>query len=174
MAEDRYRLLRGVVLASLAASASAPAPGAEGSFEDFSGAVVVAPRDLGPRDQNAVRMLVEEIEERTRIRLTVAHEWPDATVPVVAVGPVSRLPEFGGPWAGPAGALDEQGYRLRTGRQGRAAPAAWVVGADSRGVLFGVGRLLREMRLAKDRIRLPDALDIRTAPAYRLRGLRCR
>lgn len=137
---------------------------------DFSQAVVVSPRDLAPREQTAIRMLLEEVEKRSRIRLATAHEWPASSVPVVAVGPVARLDELGGPWTGPEGELAAEGYGLRSEEGEREAPTAWVVGADSRGVLYGVGRLLREMRLGKDRIQLAADLDIETAPAYGLRG----
>ncbi len=174
MERSGRRFLRWAIFALLVAFASATALRAdEQSLEDFSEAVLVVPRDLGRRDQGAVRMLVEEIEKRTLVRLTAAHEWPESSVPVVAVGPVSRLQEFGGPLPASSrdmGDLGEEGYLLRTGREGRQAPAAWVVGRDSRGVLFGVGRLLREMRLERNRVRIPGGLEIKTSPAYPLRG----
>ena len=46
----------------------------------------------------------------------------------------------------------------------------WVVGNDPRGVLFGVGKLLREMHLQPGRASVADNLEIATAPKYRLRG----
>jgi hypothetical protein len=45
-----------------------------------------------------------------------------------------------------------------------------VAGNDDRGVLFGVGRLLRELRLSKRHAALPSALNIATTPKYPLRG----
>src|SRR5207248_9716171 len=45
-----------------------------------------------------------------------------------------------------------------------------VLGSDVRGVLFGVGRLLRSLRMSRDRILCPAEMDIATAPAYPLRG----
>src|SRR5205807_8095400 len=48
--------------------------------------------------------------------------------------------------------------------------AVFVVGNDARGVLFGVGRLLREMHLARDRVTLADDLRLASAPRYPLRG----
>jgi hypothetical protein len=46
----------------------------------------------------------------------------------------------------------------------------FVIGNDSRGVLFGVGRLLRELRLRRGKIFLTSELNIATAPKYPLRG----
>src|SRR5204863_7267920 len=62
-----------------------------------------------------------------------------------------------------------EGYQIGTATRG-AAPVVWVAGNDARGVLFGVGRLLRELRLDRYRITLPSALRIDTAPQTPLRG----
>ena len=43
-------------------------------------------------------------------------------------------------------------------------------GNDARGVLFGVGRLLRELRMDRDRVLLPSAFRIATAPRIPVRG----
>jgi hypothetical protein len=45
-----------------------------------------------------------------------------------------------------------------------------VVGNDSRGVLFGVGRLLRELRTTDASVQLPADFQLETAPQYPLRG----
>jgi hypothetical protein len=45
-----------------------------------------------------------------------------------------------------------------------------VVGHDARGVLFGTGRLLRELRMTRDSVKLPGPLAINSAPAVAIRG----
>ncbi|MBS0261136.1 MAG: hypothetical protein JSS02_04205, partial [Planctomycetes bacterium] len=45
-----------------------------------------------------------------------------------------------------------------------------IAGEDERGVLFGVGRLLRELRFARGSIHLPDGFVQATAPETSLRG----
>ena len=45
-----------------------------------------------------------------------------------------------------------------------------VVGDDSRGVLFGVGKLLRSLEMSRDRIVLRTPLQVTTAPAMPIRG----
>ena len=45
-----------------------------------------------------------------------------------------------------------------------------VLGADTRGVLFGVGRLLRELRMQRGSVRVPASLDIVSTPQVALRG----
>lgn len=138
----------------------------------FQNAVVVAPEGLSKVEQNAILLLVEEVEKRTQIRLPVSSKWPASTVPVIAVAPVDRIAEFAGPRSAGltfAGPREPEGFQLRI--QGSREPGTvWVVGNDSRGILFGIGRLLREMRMSRQEILLPRAFDLATAPRFPLRG----
>src|SRR5690606_30224344 len=45
-----------------------------------------------------------------------------------------------------------------------------VVGKDARGVLYGIGKLLRKMEMDKGKILLPDDLKIASSPKYPIRG----
>jgi hypothetical protein len=66
--------------------------------------------------------------------------------------------------------MHEEGYMLRSGSD---KDGAWiaVVGADERGLLFGVGRLLRSIDFSRQEARLTSAsLNIVSHPEYRLRG----
>jgi hypothetical protein len=141
---------------------------------DLKNAVVVAPAGLSGPEKKAVTMLVEEVEKRAHIRWPESSVWPTTNVPVIAVGPRSALDDFGGPHnqslkqemtgAGPA-----EGFRLCM-KQSQGEPAVFVIGNDARGVLFGVGRLLRELRMGRWGVSLDGELDITTAPKYPLRG----
>jgi hypothetical protein len=140
---------------------------------DLRHAVVLAPAGLTGPEQRAVRMLVEEAEKRTHLLWPETNAWPGANVPVIAVGPVSQLEQFAGPFAAElrpaAGATNAEGFHLCV-KQSPGTSAVFVVGNDARGVLFGVGRLLRELHMARGRVTLDDDLDIVTAPKYPLRG----
>ena len=46
----------------------------------------------------------------------------------------------------------------------------FVIGNDERGVLFGVGKLLRSLEMSRDRVALRATLDVTTAPAMPIRG----
>jgi hypothetical protein len=138
------------------------------SAVDLSRAVVVTPADLSLQEQKAVELLLDEVFKRTRIRWQVSHAWPAGAEPVVAVGPAASLASFAGKFADalraePAGKAE--GFRIRG--QG---PHVAVVGNDARGVLFGIGYLLRHMHLNPGKITLDDDLNVTSAPAYPLRG----
>ena len=116
---------------------------------DITGAVVVAPKTFTEREQRAVKMLVEEAAKRSQITWRVVDAPP-------ASGVVIHLLRGSGP---------AEGYRLTV-----AGNRITISGNDERGVLYGAGRFLREMRARRGTVEFPDRLDIVTAPETRLRG----
>jgi hypothetical protein len=151
---------------SAARSAPAPAP----AMLDLSRAVVVTPPALTGPERKAVELLVVDVARRSGIDWKVLTNWPAGNAPVVAVGRSSDS-AFTGPFApffkGGARSRPAEGYRIRTEAKG---PAVLVAGNDARGVLFGVGRLLRELRTTEGRVLLPSAFQLETGPRYPLRG----
>lgn len=118
-------------------------------------------------------MLVEEVEKRTRLIWPAMNTWPSSNAPIIAVGPASELVKFAGPYSkellSVRHAGGPEGYRLCV-KRGAASSAVFVIGNDERGVLFGVGRLLRELHMQRGGATLSDDLDVTTAPKYPLRG----
>jgi len=135
---------------------------------DLTRAVVVTPEGLSAQVNKAVEMFVDEVQKRTQIRWQVTHKWPAAGQSVVAVGPASALKGFAGKYAdelakAPVGKAE--GFHIL----GKSNDVL-VVGNDARGVLFGIGYLLRHMHLNPGKITLADNLNVTTAPKYPLRG----
>ncbi len=52
----------------------------------------------------------------------------------------------------------------------RTGDTVHIVGVDQRGVLYGVGELLRQLTFAQNTVELSDSLAIRSAPAFEVRG----
>jgi hypothetical protein len=141
---------------------------------DLRKAVIVCPANLSKSEAKALDLLVEEVQKRTLIRWPVAHAWPADSIPVIAVGPAAQLHAFAGRYAQDVTAAGTgrtaEGYRIRVERQGRAAPVILLIGNDSRGMLFGIGRLLRELHLSRGSVGLAGDLNVSTAPRFPLRG----
>jgi len=140
------RLRRALKMTVLGVAGAAAAP------LDLSQAVLVAAPGFTRHEQKAVSVLVEEVEKRTLIR------WPMA-----AARPASGAPSVvlqRGAQGGPA-----EGFRIRTHPGG-----VEVTGNDARGLLFGVGHLLRSLSMEQGSVKLPEALNLTTAPKYSLRG----
>jgi hypothetical protein len=144
------------VTRALAIILAAVAPAAIAA--DLTHAIVVAPAALSGPERKAVSLLIDSVRERTRITWPSVAASPGAGQPVVTI---QRAPA-GTP-------LPAEGYRLRTFDNG-GAPGVQIVGNDERGVLFGVGGLLRALEMRRDSVILPGPLDIQTAPKYALRG----
>jgi hypothetical protein len=113
---------------------------------DLSSAHLTLPAGLSKQELKAVEMLRDEIEKRTLIRLPIGG----------TSGPAIVLSHGRGP---------AEGYSLST-----TTSQAAIAGNDARGVLFGIGRLLREAHLRRGSITIANNLNIVTAPKYALRG----
>jgi hypothetical protein len=140
---------------------------------NLTNAVVVSPPSLTAQEKQAVRMLIEEAEKRTHIRWQEDHAWPTSNIPVVAVGPISAQDQLADRYQqalqARRGAQGVEGYRLSV-QTGTENPAVFVLGNDARGMLFGVGRLLRELHMRHGSITIADDLETSAVPKYQLRG----
>ena len=137
---------------------------------DLTNCVVVNP---APEAAVAVQVLIEEAEKRCGIR------WQTAVPGVPIFG--ATIHAFTRKSAGRAEpklaaalhasqTLSAEGFVIRSGQD---ASGTWiaVVGADDRGLLFGVGQLLRLIQFDPQRATVaPDRLSITTQPKYSLRG----
>lgn len=144
-------------------------------MEDLNNAVVIAPPGLTRREQKAVQVLIEEVEKRSGIRWPVAEDQPSqVSGAIILVGSPQSLR------ASHANLLremnleadlpsDAESFRLRTLHHSGGSLFV-ILGADERGVLFGVGEFLRRIRMTKGKVFAPVSLDYKSAPKYRLRG----
>jgi hypothetical protein len=141
---------------------------------DLRNAVVVArPGPLPNAEKTAAVVLIEELEKRTGLRLATSVTWPQGKT-VVAITSQARVPA----WSHtvpvrPGNQLPEtraEGYRLYVESGKNAASTVWVIGADPRGTLYGVGQLLRRIDWAQGAATIASTLDVATAPAYSIRG----
>lgn len=142
---------------------------------DLSEAVIVHPAELSTPEKKAVLMLQDEVEKRAQIRWRTSTQWPANAKAVIALGQSKAWPIFAGrfstePPLRPA-ANRSEGFDLRMRPATTQSPATLLLaGYDSRGVLFGVGHLLRHLRMERGKISIPDDYQIATAPKYALRG----
>jgi hypothetical protein len=153
--------------------ASPPSRAGESDLVDLTHSTIVTPTSLSVVERTAIRVLVEEVEKRTTLRLPVATQWPADSVPVIAVGPLATSSRWASAGLRGAAAVDapgREGYRVAVNTAGRPAAAVLVFGADARGVLFGVGRLLRELRMGGRTLGVPRSFAVVSTPYVGLRG----
>jgi hypothetical protein len=135
---------------------------------DIANAVVLTRAGAEQGEQVAAAVLTEEVRARTGLEWQAASQWPSGA-PVVALALGSSDGLAGK--ALPARLRDNapEGFSVWTDVAQADAPIVWIVGADARGLLYGVGYLLRQLEWSEGRATLP-ALDIKTAPEYAIRG----
>lgn len=134
---------------------------------DLTRAAVVVERESSGRERLAARMLVEEVERRSGVRWDVRTEGQDLEGAIgIAVGrnPVMNR-RLGQLLVSVGGRAGSEGYQIVAEPGGLA-----VVGNDERGVLFGVGRLLRELRMDRGKVAVPADFHLASAPRMSLRG----
>ncbi len=146
---------------------------AAGQVIDFSKAVlVISPEIHSPVKETAVRVLQEEVAQRTSINLQLASKLENT--PVIALATkmdkdINGLPVpfwIGGknPWAS-----KPEGFRIFLEKK-NGKDILWLIGADDRGVIFAIGQFLRTAELAKNKIIFNKTNEIATSPAYPVRG----
>ncbi len=140
---------------------------------DLKTAVIVYPTTFSGPERKAVQMLAEEAEKRSKVLWPAMTAWPASNGPVIAVCTKASLADFAPDYANDApesaGGAGPEGFQISVKRNATNS-VVLVVGNDSRGVLFGVGRLLRELRLQPGKASVADNLHLATAPKYPLRG----
>ncbi len=119
---------------------------------ELTRATVIAPANFSVPENKAVQMLIEEVEKRSQVRWSRANQAPSNS-PVISLARAD------------SNSLPREGYQIRT-----TGNSISIIGNDARGVLFGVGHLLRTLHIEKNKITLPAPLNLTTAPKYPLRG----
>ncbi len=142
------------------------APAFAGNFDLSQATIVVRPGEVPNAEKTAATVLIEEVEKRSGVRLQKSAAWPLGK-PVVAI--TSSQNVQGWNHNIPASKIGSEGYRLYLDESSNPG-TLWVIGADARGTLFGVGQLIRRLDWAPRKLSVASPLDLTSAPTYAIRG----
>jgi len=133
--------------------------------------ILLSPNIKSPVRESAGEILTEEIAKRTSLQLKSADSWSNETVIACALSgdkdlygealpnhTGSDLPEF-----------KKEGYRLYHEVR-NSKNILWIIGADPRGILYGIGKLLGTSITNDKQILLTANTDIASSPEFSLRG----
>jgi hypothetical protein len=141
---------------------------------DLTKAVIVGPASPNLQERTALQALVEEVEKRSIVRLPLLEAGGStAGRPLIVVGTAASLRGRGAEISGGLPSVTSpgpEGYVIRVDAARKPAPVVFVIGADTRGMLFGVGGLLRELHLTRGGVAIRPDVQIATAPKVALRG----
>ncbi len=133
---------------------------------------VLVSRSATPRESRAAQILVEEAAKRCGITWPVGNSNRNAEVTIVlgtreSAGELLRkIPVSEEALNG----LKPEGFLVQTGKD---SSGEWIAvfGADERGLLFGVGKLLRLIDFGRQEAEVPSApFPLSSSPKYKLRG----
>ncbi len=140
---------------------------------ELGDAVIAVSENLSKRENNAVRMLREEVQARSNVLWPLSECWPETDKPMICLYRSSDIDRALNKYSVELNLADgfdkAEGYQIRIHRDGGRF-LIFVIGYGERGILFGVGRLLRELRMGPGKIHLPKDFDETSAPVYSLRG----
>ncbi len=112
----------------------------------------------------------EEIGKRTGLKLDRANVWDTNTIIAITLSGESELygrsvparidthPEY-----------QKEGYRFVHERK-NGKDVLWIIGADQRGVLYGLGKFLRTAYMQRGQLSVSEDVDTSESPKYALRG----
>ena len=141
--------------------------------------VVIREGNLAAAEKIAPVILTEEIAKRTSVKWPVAAHWPaDTKTPAIIALCADSIP---GDWAShlpgelpldlKTRSRKAEGFHIRVIPAAVGRPATvLVLGNDSRGVMFGAGKLLRSLVWAKGTVHLPAGFSADLAPDRAIRG----
>lgn len=149
---------------------------ADAADTDFSQAtIVIRDGELPPAEKIAPVILAEEIEKRTGLKWNIVREWPKSATSIIALSVKSTAPK----WKDhiPAATLDspvlsrKDGFTITVVPKSAQQPATiWVNGADARGLMYGVGKLLRSFEWSQESVKLAEEFHAAESPERPLRG----
>lgn len=123
-----------------------------------------------PQNETLEKVIREESGRRTGSACRRLSHW-DKSNSILAIALQGQETLFGKEI--PANAMDkdvkQEGFRLFVEASDEQS-VVWIIGADVRGALFGLGKFLRSADMTPGRIAIPHGLDIVSAPEYGLRG----
>ncbi len=137
---------------------------------DFSNATIYCPEKKQEVVQKAIQILQEEVEKRSGIQLEVEKKQSKSATPVIAISLTQHLSNLPPQFQEAVNALPStgpEGYQLVMMQESN---AILIAGHDPRGVLYGIGKLLRKMEIRKGQILVPENITMASTPKYPIRG----
>ncbi|SHM78371.1 hypothetical protein SAMN04488057_103313 [Cyclobacterium lianum] len=139
---------------------------------DLSEAVIlISPQMKETVQKTAKKILIEEIEKRTSKSLKTGRDWNSKLTVALTLASADSLYGKTVPIRIGPHAVEQkrEGYRIFHEKEGD-RNTLWVIGADIRGIYYGIGKLLRTVRMSEGKISLDADIDFSESPQYALRG----
>ncbi len=143
-----------------------------GQIMDFNRATIIASQNLkSPVRETAIRLLHEEVAQRTSIDLPIHLKWNNASAIVLAKTDDNEVGDISVPKSKSENPPEKkpEGFRI-VSTQSDGKSTLWLIAADERGIIFAIGEFLRTAELSNQKISFNKENEIATSPVYPIRG----
>ncbi|MCA9041513.1 MAG: hypothetical protein KDA65_14265 [Planctomycetaceae bacterium] len=145
---------------------SSPLRAAEGVKSiDLTNAIVVVQNE---NNHAASQLLIDEVAVRTGLNWKRTTNWPDQKTIVALTS--DRTASANNLTSKEHTAHKPESYHVQVQQRENGQTIVWVAGHDDRGLLFGVGALLRKLEWSQGQVLVPTDLNLAVTPAYPIRG----
>ena len=143
----------------------------DSSLDLSDAAILISSSIKGPVHETAGEILVQEIGKRTDLQLKTGNNSDSKTLIALALISDKALNGLEVPQRTGQNfpELMKEGFRLVQEKNG-GKTVLWIIGADARGILFGIGKLLRTAEMRQGSITVPSGMDVSLSPEYSIRG----
>ncbi|WP_339922215.1 hypothetical protein [uncultured Cyclobacterium sp.] len=133
--------------------------------------ILISAQIKSPIQETAGDILLEEIEKRTALPLDITNNWDAKTTIALALASEKNLFGESIPLRDSINSQEfqKEGYRVFHENKGD-KNTIWIIGADARGILYGIGKFLRTAKMNSGNIIIDSNIDFSEAPEYALRG----
>ena len=144
------------------------------NYIDYIDSVIISAENLSPRQKKAVAVLLEETETRSYQKLKwkqyAKTEWQNQKQAAIVLGTGEAQLAYPDEITAllRKDTLKPEGFQIIALNSQK--PLVVVHGADDRGLLYGIGKLLRIAKIKPNSFLLPENLNISESPRYSLRG----
>jgi len=141
------------------------------TFSLSKATILISPGIKAPVNETAGNVLLEEINKRTSLNLSLDTQWGSSSVIALALTSDKELK--GNPIPKRSGEdlaeNKKEGYRIYH-ENNNGKDILWITAADARGILYGIGKFLRMAEMEEGQILLANKVDFSSSPEYSIRG----
>ena len=139
---------------------------------DLSKAEILVSQNISsPVRETIIKVLQEEVAKRTSIKLPLRTDWGKNSTIALAIYSDNELNGISVPKRSGNNLSESkpEGYRIVSEKR-NGKDIIWIIGADARGTLFGVGKFLRTSSMTAKKLILPESIDFASSPVQSIRG----
>jgi len=140
---------------------------------DFTKASIILSSDIDSGfSKTLLQVIDEEIIGRSSVKWENADTWiNNRPVIALAISGEKNLKGIEIPYRSEFEFPENltEGYRILLDKE-NVENTVWIIGADNRGLFYGIGNFLRILNISNNQITIANEIDIGSAPAYPIRG----